>query len=116
MDATDTVAVAPPGAPAEAPVTRTPADPQVPAATTGPPVTAEAYGTGATTESHGTTPATTTETYGTTAPTTTGGYGTGSGDIGEDRGTTRFLNTGPKPPQSDRATTQLALPQEPQQP
>uniref|UniRef100_UPI000B01CB1E protein kinase domain-containing protein n=1 Tax=Streptomyces luridiscabiei TaxID=164114 RepID=UPI000B01CB1E len=116
VDATDAVAVAPPGAPAEAPVTRTPADPQVPAATTGPPVTAEAYGTGATTESHGTTPATTTETYGTTAPTTTGGYGTGSGDIGEDRGTTRFLNTGPKPPQSDRATTQLALPQEPQQP
>ncbi|WP_432149738.1 PQQ-binding-like beta-propeller repeat protein [Streptomyces sp. bgisy029] len=35
----------------------------------------------------------------------------GTGDIGEDRGTTRFLNTGPKPPQSDRATTQLALPQ-----
>ncbi|WP_406484905.1 PQQ-binding-like beta-propeller repeat protein [Streptomyces microflavus] len=116
VDATDAVAVAPPGAPAEAPVTRTPADPRAPAATTGPPVTAEAYGTGATTESHGTTPATTTETYGTTAPTTTEGYGTGSGDIGEDRGTTRFLNTGPKPPQSDRATTQLALPQEPQQP
>lgn len=109
----DAVAVAPPGAPAEAPVTRTPADPRVPAATTGPPVTTEAYGTPATTESHGTTPATTTETYGTTAPTTTDGYGTGTGDIGEDRGTTRFLNTGPKPPQSDRATTQLALPHEP---
>lgn len=109
----DAVAVAPPGAPAEAPVTRTPADPRVPAATTGPPVTTEAYGTPATTESHGTTPATTTETYGATAPTTTDGYGTGTGDIGEDRGTTRFLNTGPKPPQSDRATTQLALPHEP---
>ncbi|MET9924366.1 MULTISPECIES: PQQ-binding-like beta-propeller repeat protein [unclassified Streptomyces] len=34
-----------------------------------------------------------------------------TGNIGEDRGTTRFLNTGPKPPQSDRATTHLALPQ-----
>ncbi|MFF0056276.1 PQQ-binding-like beta-propeller repeat protein [Streptomyces microflavus] len=118
VDAMDAVAVAPPGAPAEAPVTQTPADPRVPAATTGPPVTTEAYGTPATTESHGTTPATTTETYGTTAPTTTDGdgYGSGSGDIGEDRGTTRFLNTGPKPPQSDRATTQFALPQEPHEP
>ncbi|MDT0493116.1 protein kinase, partial [Streptomyces griseus] len=29
---------------------------------------------------------------------------TGNGDIGEDRGTTRFLNTGPKPPQTDRTT------------
>ncbi|XMN06445.1 PQQ-binding-like beta-propeller repeat protein [Streptomyces griseobrunneus] len=112
----DAVTVAPPGAPAEAPVTQTPADPRVPAATTGPPVTTEVYGTPATTESHGTTPATTTETYGTTAPTTTDGYGTGTGDIGEDRGTTRFLNTGPKPPQSDRATTQLALPHEPHEP
>ncbi|MEV7904458.1 PQQ-binding-like beta-propeller repeat protein [Streptomyces anulatus] len=37
---------------------------------------------------------------------------TGDGDIGEDRGTTRFLNTGPRPPQSDRPTTQLALPHE----
>ncbi|MEV7659238.1 PQQ-binding-like beta-propeller repeat protein [Streptomyces anulatus] len=36
----------------------------------------------------------------------------GDGDIGEDRGTTRFLNTGPRPPQSDRPTTQLSLPQE----
>ncbi|MGW5927998.1 outer membrane protein assembly factor BamB family protein [Streptomyces anulatus] len=36
----------------------------------------------------------------------------GDGDIGEDRGTTRFLNTGPKPPQSDRPTTQLSLPHE----
>ncbi|MFE2292854.1 PQQ-binding-like beta-propeller repeat protein [Streptomyces sp. NPDC059452] len=35
---------------------------------------------------------------------------TGNGDIGEDRGTTRFLNTGPKPPQTDPATAQLALP------
>ncbi|MEV7912916.1 outer membrane protein assembly factor BamB family protein [Streptomyces griseus] len=34
------------------------------------------------------------------------------GDIGEDRGTTRFLNTGPRPPQNDRPTTQLALPHE----
>ncbi|MFF3097187.1 PQQ-binding-like beta-propeller repeat protein [Streptomyces cyaneofuscatus] len=37
---------------------------------------------------------------------------TATGDIGEDRGTTRFLNTGPKPPQSDRATTHLSLPHE----
>ncbi|MGW6715066.1 outer membrane protein assembly factor BamB family protein [Streptomyces globisporus] len=36
----------------------------------------------------------------------------GDGDIGEDRGTTRFLNTGPRPPQNDRPTTQLALPHE----
>ncbi|MFH9372639.1 PQQ-binding-like beta-propeller repeat protein [Streptomyces anulatus] len=36
----------------------------------------------------------------------------GDGDIGEDRGTTRFLNTGPRPPQNDRPTTQLSLPQE----
>ncbi|WP_432004521.1 PQQ-binding-like beta-propeller repeat protein [Streptomyces parvus] len=36
----------------------------------------------------------------------------GNGDIGEDRGTTRFLNTGPRPPQNDRPTTQLALPHE----
>lgn len=36
----------------------------------------------------------------------------GDGDIGEgeDRGTTRFLNTGPRPPRNDRPTTQLALP------
>ncbi|MFB8141980.1 outer membrane protein assembly factor BamB family protein [Streptomyces parvus] len=40
------------------------------------------------------------------------GIGTGNGDIGEDRGTTRFLNTGPRPPQNDRPTTQLALPHE----
>ncbi|OEV18688.1 serine/threonine protein kinase, partial [Streptomyces nanshensis] len=36
-----------------------------------------------------------------------------TGHIGEDQGTTRFLNTGPKPPHSDRATTQLALPHQP---
>ncbi|MCC8479108.1 PQQ-binding-like beta-propeller repeat protein [Streptomyces globisporus] len=36
----------------------------------------------------------------------------GNGDIGEDRGTTRFLNTGPRPPQNDRPTTQLAFPHE----
>ncbi|MER7745245.1 PQQ-binding-like beta-propeller repeat protein [Streptomyces bacillaris] len=36
-----------------------------------------------------------------------------TGAIGEDRGTTRFLDTGPKPPHSDRATTQLALPHQP---
>ncbi|MEU3702582.1 PQQ-binding-like beta-propeller repeat protein [Streptomyces anulatus] len=36
----------------------------------------------------------------------------GDGDIGEDRGTTRFLNTGPRPPQNDRPTTQLSLPPE----
>ncbi|WP_176711578.1 serine/threonine-protein kinase, partial [Streptomyces sp. PTY087I2] len=36
-----------------------------------------------------------------------------NGDISEeDRGTTRFLNTGPRPPQNDRPTTQLALPHE----
>ncbi|XQE86153.1 protein kinase domain-containing protein [Streptomyces microflavus] len=109
VDAMDAVAVAPPGAPAEAPVTQTPADPRVPAATTGPrsPPRPTAPRHHRIPRHH---PATTTETYGTTAPTTTDGYGTGTGDIGEDRGTTRFLNTGPKPPQSDRATTQLALP------
>ncbi|WP_329159527.1 PQQ-binding-like beta-propeller repeat protein [Streptomyces anulatus] len=36
----------------------------------------------------------------------------GDGDIAEDRGTTRFLNTGPRPPQNDRPTTQLSLPHE----
>ncbi|SCD57222.1 protein kinase, partial [Streptomyces sp. DvalAA-19] len=36
-----------------------------------------------------------------------------TGAIGEDRGTTRFLDTGPKPPHSDRATTQLTLPHQP---
>ncbi|WP_030736122.1 PQQ-binding-like beta-propeller repeat protein [Streptomyces griseus] len=35
----------------------------------------------------------------------------GPGGIGEDRGTTRFLNTGPRPPRNDTPTTQLALPQ-----
>ncbi|WP_112490300.1 outer membrane protein assembly factor BamB family protein [Streptomyces bacillaris] len=37
----------------------------------------------------------------------------GTGDIGEDQGTTRFLNTVRKPPHSDRVTTQLALPHQP---
>ncbi|WP_432009548.1 PQQ-binding-like beta-propeller repeat protein [Streptomyces bacillaris] len=36
-----------------------------------------------------------------------------TGAIGEDQGTTRFPDTGPKPPRSDRATTQLALPHQP---
>ncbi|UZI28749.1 PQQ-binding-like beta-propeller repeat protein [Streptomyces sp. VB1] len=45
------------------------------------------------------------------APVSAGGGGVGE-DIGEDRGTTRFLNTGPRPPQSDRPTTQLSLPHE----
>ncbi|MFD4019841.1 outer membrane protein assembly factor BamB family protein [Streptomyces sindenensis] len=40
------------------------------------------------------------------------GNGDGDGGIGEDRGTTRFLNTGPRPPHNDRPTTQLALPHE----
>ncbi|MEU5131648.1 PQQ-binding-like beta-propeller repeat protein [Streptomyces californicus] len=35
----------------------------------------------------------------------------GPGGIEEDRGTTRFLNTGPRPPRNDTPTTQLALPQ-----
>ncbi|MFE4380380.1 PQQ-binding-like beta-propeller repeat protein [Streptomyces cyaneofuscatus] len=76
-------AEAPEGAQAEAPATQTPTDPRATAATA------------ATTNA---TPA--------PAP------GTATGDIGEDRGTTRFLNTGPKPPQSDRATTHLSLPHE----
>ncbi|MEU4179033.1 PQQ-binding-like beta-propeller repeat protein [Streptomyces sp. NPDC026589] len=45
------------------------------------------------------------------APVSAGGGGVGE-DIGKDRGTTRFLNTGPRPPQSDRPTTQLSLPHE----
>jgi len=90
----DAVADAPAGSPAEAPVTQAAADPRVPMAPTGTPATTAGPAT----------PATTTEPQGTD---------TGAGDIGEDRGTTRFLNTGPKPPQSDRATTQLALPHEP---
>ncbi|MEV8227828.1 PQQ-binding-like beta-propeller repeat protein [Streptomyces sp. NPDC079167] len=36
----------------------------------------------------------------------------GGGDIGEDSRTTRFLGTGARAPHSDRATTQLAVPQE----
>ncbi|MGW8490157.1 outer membrane protein assembly factor BamB family protein [Streptomyces sp. NPDC055886] len=43
------------------------------------------------------------------APASPGDANTGEG---EDRGTTRFLNTGPRPPQNDRPTTQLALPHE----
>ncbi|MCX5416592.1 PQQ-binding-like beta-propeller repeat protein [Streptomyces sp. NBC_00059] len=35
-----------------------------------------------------------------------------TGDIGEDSRTTRFLGTGARAPQSDRATAQLALPRE----
>ncbi|MFE9047021.1 outer membrane protein assembly factor BamB family protein [Streptomyces rubiginosohelvolus] len=46
------------------------------------------------------------------APAPSGNADTGNGDIGEDRGTTRYLNTGPRPPQNDRPTTQLALPHE----
>ncbi|MET8880173.1 PQQ-binding-like beta-propeller repeat protein [Streptomyces rubiginosohelvolus] len=46
------------------------------------------------------------------APAPSGNADTGNGDIGEERGTTRFLNTGPRPPQNDRPTTQLALPHE----
>ncbi|MFF3995344.1 PQQ-binding-like beta-propeller repeat protein [Streptomyces cyaneofuscatus] len=68
-------------APEDAPATQTPADPRA-------------------------TVATTNETPGTATATNTGD----TGNIGEDRGNTRFLNTGPKPPQSDRATTHLALP------
>ncbi|MEU8564674.1 PQQ-binding-like beta-propeller repeat protein [Streptomyces cyaneofuscatus] len=73
-------------APEDAPATQTPTDPRA-------------------------TVATTNETPGTATANTATATNTGdTGDIGEDRGTTRFLNTGPKPPQSDRATTHLALP------
>ncbi|MEU3209023.1 protein kinase, partial [Streptomyces cyaneofuscatus] len=72
-------------APGDAPATQTPTDPRA-------------------------TVATTDETPGTATANTATATNTGSGDFGEDRGTTRFLNTGPKPPQSDRATTHLALP------
>lgn len=71
-------------APEDAPATQTPTDPRA-------------------------TVSTTNETPGTATATNTGDTGD-TGNIGEDRGTTRFLNTGPKPPQSDRATTHLALP------
>ncbi|WP_339152150.1 PQQ-binding-like beta-propeller repeat protein [Streptomyces sp. F41] len=47
------------------------------------------------------------------APDADAGATHGTGDIGEDQGTTRFLNTDPKPPHSARATTQLALPHQP---
>ncbi|MFI1932086.1 PQQ-binding-like beta-propeller repeat protein [Streptomyces sp. NPDC020330] len=36
----------------------------------------------------------------------------GGGETGEDRGTTRFLDTGPRPPRNDHPTAQLALPHE----
>ncbi|MFF2699210.1 PQQ-binding-like beta-propeller repeat protein [Streptomyces cyaneofuscatus] len=73
-------------APEDAPATQTPTDPRA-------------------------TVSTTDETPGTATANTATATNTGdTGNIGEDRGTTRFLNTGPKPPQSDRATTHLALP------
>ncbi|MFI8355280.1 outer membrane protein assembly factor BamB family protein [Streptomyces cyaneofuscatus] len=73
-------------APEDAPATQTPTDPRA-------------------------TVATTHETPGTSTTNAATATNTGdTGNIGEDRGTTRFLNTGPKPPQSDRATTHLALP------
>ncbi|WP_415959400.1 PQQ-binding-like beta-propeller repeat protein [Streptomyces sp. 021-4] len=94
----------PADAPAEAPATQTPTDPRATAATPSETHdTSNDVGTGTTNAA----PATA------TAPAP--GPGTApdpaTGDIGEDRGTTRFLNTGPKPPRSDRATTHLALPQ-----
>ncbi|WP_404948785.1 PQQ-binding-like beta-propeller repeat protein [Streptomyces sp. ARC14] len=76
-------------APEDAPATQTPTDPRATVATTD-----ETPGTSTTNA----------------APGTATGTAANTGDIGEDRGTTRFLNTGPKPPQSDRATTHLALP------
>ncbi|MFE3716630.1 outer membrane protein assembly factor BamB family protein [Streptomyces cyaneofuscatus] len=77
-------------APEDAPATQTPTDPRATVATTN--------------ETPGT--STTNTAPGTATVTNTGD----TGNIGEDRGATRFLNTGPKPPQSDRATTHLALP------
>ncbi|MFI5726032.1 outer membrane protein assembly factor BamB family protein [Streptomyces cyaneofuscatus] len=85
-------------APEDAPATQTPTDPRATVATTN-----ETPGTSTTNTAA---PGAATGTAANTATATN----TGSGDIGEDRGTTRFLNTGPKPPQSDRATTHLALP------
>ncbi|MFE8976618.1 PQQ-binding-like beta-propeller repeat protein [Streptomyces cyaneofuscatus] len=76
-------------APEDAPATPTPTDPRATVATTD-----ETPGSSTTNA----------------APGTATGTSANTGDIGEDRGTTRFLNTGPKPPQSDRATTHLALP------
>ncbi|MFF7628759.1 outer membrane protein assembly factor BamB family protein [Streptomyces cyaneofuscatus] len=76
-------------APEDAPATPAPTDPRATVATTD-----ETPGTSTTNA----------------APGTATGTAANTGDIGEDRGTTRFLNTGPKPPQSDRATTHLALP------
>ncbi|ONI55680.1 MULTISPECIES: PQQ-binding-like beta-propeller repeat protein [unclassified Streptomyces] len=85
----DTVPGAAAEAPEDAPATPTPTDPRATVATTD-----ETPGTSTTNA----------------APGTATGTAANTGDIGEDRGTTRFLNTGPKPPQSDRATTHLALP------
>ncbi|MFF7268764.1 outer membrane protein assembly factor BamB family protein [Streptomyces cyaneofuscatus] len=79
-------------APEDAPATQTPTDPRATVATTD-----ETPGSSTTNA----------------APGTATGTAANTGDIGEDRGTTRFLNTGPKPPQSDRATTHLALPPAP---
>lgn len=81
---------APAEAPAGSPTTQPPTDPTTTTATT--PTTPTTAGTPTTSNNAG--PANTT------------------GDVGEDRGTTRFLNTGPKPPQYDRATAHLALPHE----
>ncbi|MGW5067108.1 outer membrane protein assembly factor BamB family protein [Streptomyces cyaneofuscatus] len=82
-------------APEDAPATQTPTDPRATVATTD-----ETPGKA----TANTATATNTGDTGDTADTGD------TGNIGEDRGTTRFLNTGPKPPQSDRATTHLALP------
>ncbi|MFJ1593269.1 PQQ-binding-like beta-propeller repeat protein [Kitasatospora albolonga] len=76
------------GTPADVPAAQPPADPRIPLATT----TASTP-----------TPSNAPNTSGTTT----------NGDIGEDRGTTRFLNTGPKAPQTDRATAQFAVPHQP---
>lgn len=121
-----TPAGAPAGAPAEAPAKQAPADPRGAVAITG-----DTPGTGAgehtddgiiraaspdTTGNADATGHTPTGNISPASPATfsdTDATGhTPSGGIAEDRGTTRFLNTGPKPPQSDRATTQLALPHE----
>ncbi len=99
-----TPAGAPAGAPAEAPAKQAPADPRGAVAITG-----DTPGTGAGEHTND-------GIIRAASPATTGNADatghTPTGGIAEDRGTTRFLNTGPKPPQSDRATTQLALPHE----
>ncbi|MYX16501.1 PQQ-binding-like beta-propeller repeat protein [Streptomyces sp. SID8374] len=104
---TGTPADTPPGAPAA----QAPADPRAAVATTS---HAHGTGTGTGTGDNSAGSHTGTGDVGKTDHTANGNNrdnGT-NGDIGEDPGTTRFLNTGPKPPQSDRATTQLALPHE----